>query len=738
VPDATVGLLIQQEYQGHEAATQAVADVQKLDDHVTNIQSSADRTTSSLGDLKTGFSELPEPVRNTADAVQNADTAVTQFGMSAGAAVLAVVALNQAFDMAVRGAAEIVNVISGHEVAGFAQEMKNAAETTGLTTGELAGLKVGAADTGRSFDTLQAGLFRFSRLIGEAVADPLGNAAKKFDALGVSLYDANNQLLPTGDILKETGDRMTAMGSATEKSQTAFELFGRSGAAFIPVLALGLQDLENSAKKSGEALSPKAEGAALAAQIAFTKLSSAIEGLKNSVGAVGAGMFSPLVEGLTAVISKLHETWDLMGLIKMDMDSPAGWSMNIEALQAANPLPFAPLSKAGMPGDESIMPPMLSAEALATLKKEEADRATILQQINDQIAGLDRLHAVGRLGLDEEEKKLEAMKDQAIMLSDQETRKQEILAIDRQIADVAAHQIVTAPQLSRTPTQPGELLTPDFMKQMGLTAGGLMGQDLMAPKSFEAFGKQAEENLNATVKEVEARVKELSTSFQLTGKDSSALAELLKTHQSQIFDAYAKSIEEGDAYVTSLEHRAPVEAAWMATENKIGDAMRTMITGMVDAVISGTGSILAAFGNLVEQMVKTVAEATITNVVVGALGLAGGGTVAMADGGTYVAAQHGLLLSGTSGRDTLPVMAQRGEMFVSREDTDFNRTTMHELSGAMRSGAFNQKSGGDLHVHLHNEGGGTMDRAAVRQFITETYEPVRRDLAARGAIRGGR
>lgn len=127
-----------------------------------------------------------------------------------------------------------------------ADNMAKAARSIGISTESLSALQYAADMSGVSAEELNASLARLNR----GAAD--GN--KAFDAMGISVRDAQGNLKATDDLLKEVSDRFASYRDGAEKSALAQELFGRSGAQLISFLnegSEGLSKMQQEAEKLG-------------------------------------------------------------------------------------------------------------------------------------------------------------------------------------------------------------------------------------------------------------------------------------------------------------------------------------------------------------------------------------------------------------------------------------------------------------------------------------------------------
>jgi phage-related protein len=174
-----------------------------------------------------------------------------------------------------------------------ADDMGEMAQKLGVPVEHLTALRHAAKILGVEFEGLQAGLLRLSR--------GMADSPEKFDALGISVRDANGQLRPTADVLKELSDRFQAMPDGAEKTALAMDLFGKSGAAMIPMLnagSAGITALMDEAQKMGLVISQETADSAGKFNENLDKLAAAASGLALII----ASHLAPVLEQISAFI----------------------------------------------------------------------------------------------------------------------------------------------------------------------------------------------------------------------------------------------------------------------------------------------------------------------------------------------------------------------------------------------------------------------------------------------------
>ena len=130
-------------------------------------------------------------------------------------------------------------------------ELFNLQAKTGIAASALIGLGNAAKLADVDQATLGKGLTKLSVNLVKA-AEGNDGLAQKFKALGISIKDANGQVVPADKALKQIADRFADMPDGAQKAAAAVALFGKSGADLIPLLNEGAASMEKFTYKVGE------------------------------------------------------------------------------------------------------------------------------------------------------------------------------------------------------------------------------------------------------------------------------------------------------------------------------------------------------------------------------------------------------------------------------------------------------------------------------------------------------
>lgn len=137
--------------------------------------------------------------------------------------------------------------------ADAADEQNKAAQSTGTAIDEYGKLQFAFEQGNVDAATFGTGLKKLNQNIDQA-AKGSGAGADLFKRLGISVKDANGNILPTSAILEAIANKFQSLPDGAAKSALAIQLFGKSGAALIPVLDDGgkaMAELSAQAEKLG-------------------------------------------------------------------------------------------------------------------------------------------------------------------------------------------------------------------------------------------------------------------------------------------------------------------------------------------------------------------------------------------------------------------------------------------------------------------------------------------------------
>jgi DNA-binding phage protein len=174
-----------------------------------------------------------------------------------------------------------------------AEKMNKVAQSFGMTTEELSKLQYAAQLSDLSIDDMTKSFARLNKSAFDNV-----NA---FKMLGISQEFLNKHSKDTYGILLEVADRFSRMPDGIGKSTAAQQIFGRSGAALIPLLnqgAAGLKAYGDEAERMGLVLDSKTAKSAEKFADDMKRMTKQIDGAFLSIGSTLIPVLSGLTENL--------------------------------------------------------------------------------------------------------------------------------------------------------------------------------------------------------------------------------------------------------------------------------------------------------------------------------------------------------------------------------------------------------------------------------------------------------
>lgn len=196
-----------------------------------------------------------------------------------------------------------------------AVEAKHLGERVGITSDAVQELGYAAQLSGVSAEEMQVSLQHLARGLQEVATKGGGGAATALQQLGISFQQLKGESLDQN--LELIANRFQRMPDGFKKAALAQELFGRSGAALIPLLNRGkdgIVELRNEAQKLGVVIDKEGIEKAEEYERAQKKLGATLTGLKNQVI---VAMLPKLIELVEKIGEWVRENRELVkGLVE--------------------------------------------------------------------------------------------------------------------------------------------------------------------------------------------------------------------------------------------------------------------------------------------------------------------------------------------------------------------------------------------------------------------------------------
>ena len=159
-----------------------------------------------------------------------------------------------------------------------ADEANKLAQKIGITVKEIGGLQLAFKQGGVDAESMQTALAKLNKNI---VA---GDSA--FKALGVSTKNTDGSFRSTSSVLADVADRFANTQDGAAKTAMAIDIFGKSGAALIPVLNAGgnsIREFQALADQLGLTLSEETAAAAEKFNDTLSLIGMGTRGVANQV-----------------------------------------------------------------------------------------------------------------------------------------------------------------------------------------------------------------------------------------------------------------------------------------------------------------------------------------------------------------------------------------------------------------------------------------------------------------------
>lgn len=217
--------------------------------------------------------------------------ALKQFGKIAGTAIAGAIT---GFGVLVKNAID------------NADEMGKLAQKVGIATEELSAFSYAAKLADVDTEGLQTGLVKLGKSAVDS-KDGIGDAAAAFDALGVSVTDAQGNLKSTDQLFLETADAFSQFEDGPEKAAAAMAIFGKAGADLIPLLNGGSAAIKAAGEELrtfGGIISQETADAADQFNDNVDKLITSTQGLAAQVAAELLPQLGGITEHLLSIVKE--------------------------------------------------------------------------------------------------------------------------------------------------------------------------------------------------------------------------------------------------------------------------------------------------------------------------------------------------------------------------------------------------------------------------------------------------
>jgi len=253
------------------------------------------------------------------NGLKNAQSRLSKFGD----ALKVGMAASTAFATAALGAL----AIGIKRTIGGADDLLKASQKFGVPIEELSRLKHAADLSGVAMEGLGTGLRKLSQNMQETANGAKNTASAAFNALGISVTDANGKLKDAPWIMEEIAARFNSMEDGAQKTALAMAIFGRSGTDLIPMLNAGgdgLRQMMEEADSLGIVLTSSTAKAAEAFNDNLTRLNATQDALILKITAA----LLPTLERLSEEFLEFANNEEVVSAVAAGMVSSFHWIAN--------------------------------------------------------------------------------------------------------------------------------------------------------------------------------------------------------------------------------------------------------------------------------------------------------------------------------------------------------------------------------------------------------------------------
>ena len=253
----------------------------------TTATEDAGQSMGNLGDVVNGLTsklgiQLPDGMKSSMNAMGSLDA--SSLALAGGFAAVAAAIVK----------AEKAMISMTKESAAFADNIITLSMQTGQSTQQLQEFAYASELIDVSVDTLQGSLTKLTNNMQDT-KNGTGNAKASFEALGVSVTNADGSMRSANDVFYETIDALGKVKNETERDAMSMDIFGRSAQDLNPLIIQGSKTLKayaDEAHNMGYVLDDEALSALGAVDDAYQRLQKTQEGVKNQM----AVEFAPYLE----------------------------------------------------------------------------------------------------------------------------------------------------------------------------------------------------------------------------------------------------------------------------------------------------------------------------------------------------------------------------------------------------------------------------------------------------------
>ena len=264
----------------------------------------------NLGDVVNGLTsklgiQLPDGMKSSMNAMGSLDAQSLALAGGFAAVAAAIVKVEKAM------------ISMTKESAAFADNIITLSMQTGQSTQQLQEFAYASELIDVSVDTLQGSLTKLTNNMQDTM-NGTGNAKASFEALGVSVTNADGSMRSANDVFYETIDALGRVKNETERDAMSMDIFGRSAQDLNPLIIQGSKTLKayaDEAHNMGYVLDDEALSALGAVDDAYQRLQKTQEGVKNQLSAEFAPYLEEFYGDVTTMVKDGGKALKVSGIV---------------------------------------------------------------------------------------------------------------------------------------------------------------------------------------------------------------------------------------------------------------------------------------------------------------------------------------------------------------------------------------------------------------------------------------
>lgn len=290
----------------------ASPEAEKLTLEITKQETAMSKTRAEIARAETEYNKASKSMDNLGDESEEAGKQAEKSGdgftvLKGILANLAAQAITAVVDGMKKLASSIKETVS--EVAAMGDEIDKESQKLGLSTKTYQELSYAMERSGADIDSFKKGVININSTLAD-VQNGVEGASDQFDAMGVSLQNADGSMKSSEEVLLSTIDALASMEDETQRNALANDIFGKSYTELAPLLnsgSEGIKELMQEAEDYGMVMSEDVVKASAEFEDSLTRLQGATNGLKSRLVGQLLPSFSEVIDGLSLMASGSEE-----------------------------------------------------------------------------------------------------------------------------------------------------------------------------------------------------------------------------------------------------------------------------------------------------------------------------------------------------------------------------------------------------------------------------------------------